>query len=264
MFQLTNIFLLCIGVWQVSALSGGRNSIVGEFPAFVGIVLPTTNQLCGASILNQNHVLTAANCMLTNNFLLWAPNQISVMSGSNTINFGLPRIQVQAIYVHPQFNPFTFTNDIAVVRTQTDFNFPQVTVPLVAPTEISARIAFDSQNCVVAAWNTGNNFQQALNVPIINRDQCNGLPINFGRITESMLCAGVLTTGSGVCPINMGGSLYCNGRLEGVLSSGFSCGTQANNPGVYTQVRFYIPWIEEQMRRQDIPPANVSPIERLP
>ena len=98
----------------------------------------------------------------------------------------------------------------------------------------------------------------------MNRDQCNGLAVNFGRITETMICAGALTTGNGMCAFNRGGSLYCNGRLEGVLSSGFSCGTIANNPGVYTQTRFYSEWIEAQMRRQDIPPANVSPIERLP
>lgn len=86
----------------------------------------------------------------------------------------------------------------------------------------------------------------------------------FGRITETMICAGTITTGSGVCPINIGGALYCNDRLEGVLSSGFSCGTVANTPGVYTQVRYFVPWIQEQVRRQDIPAANVSPIETLP
>lgn len=124
--------------------------------------------------------------------------------------------------------------------------------------------AFDTQSCIVAAWNTGNNLQQALAVPIINRDQCNALPLYFGRISESMMCAGIVGTGSGVCTINQGAGLYCNNRLEGVLSSGFSCGTIANSPGVYTQVRFYLPWIEQQIRRQDIPPSNVSPIERLP
>lgn len=99
-----------------------------------------------------------------------------------------------------------------------------------------------------------------------------------------MICAGVTTTGSGVCAINRGAALYCNNRLEGVLSTGFSCGTVTNTPGVYSQVfigfffliltmwfisnlsqvRYYLNWIEEQVRRQDIPPSNVSPIERMP
>ena len=100
-----------------------------------------------------------------------------------------------------------------------------------------------------------------------------------------MLCAGLITTGAGVCQGNRGAGLYCNGLLEGILSSGFGtffkfysikanfvkqieifplgCGA-ANNPGVYSQTRYYLPWIQEQVRRQDIPPQNVSPIQRLP
>lgn len=140
MFYLAKFFVFCLALWQASALTGGRNANLGEFPGFAGIVLPTNNQICGASIFNRNHVLTVANCMLNANNLLLAPNQITILSGSNTINFNLPRIQVQAIYVHPQYNPFTFENDIAVVRTQTDFIFPQVPTPLVAPVDISTRI----------------------------------------------------------------------------------------------------------------------------
>jgi trypsin len=140
MLNSINIFFLSLAVWQASALAGGRNSNQGEYPGFVGIVLPTSNQVCGASIFNRNHVLTVANCMLNANNMLLAPNQISIIAGDNTINFGRPRTQVQAIYVHPQYNPFTFENDIAVVRTQTDFNFPQVPTPLVAPIYISTRI----------------------------------------------------------------------------------------------------------------------------
>lgn len=117
-----------------------RNTIVGEFPSFVGIVLPIGNQVCGAAILNPNHVLTVANCMLNANNLLLAPNQISILFGANVINFNNPRIQVQAIYVHPQYSPFTFANDIAVVRSMTDFNFPIAPVPLTAITDISTRI----------------------------------------------------------------------------------------------------------------------------
>jgi trypsin len=140
MIQLTKVFILCLAAWQVTALAGGRNAVVGEFPSFVGIVLPISSQICGASIFNRNHVLTAANCMLSNNNLLLSPNQLSIIHGSLTINFNLPRIGVQAIYVHPQYNPFTFENDVAVVRTTSDFIFPQVAVPIVAPAFVSERI----------------------------------------------------------------------------------------------------------------------------
>lgn len=114
MLQIIKVVLICLGAWQASALTGGRNAALGEFPAFVGIVLPAASQICGASIINQNHVLTVANCMLNANNLLLAPNQISIMSGTININFNLPRTQVQAIYVHPQYNPFTFENDVRI------------------------------------------------------------------------------------------------------------------------------------------------------
>lgn len=137
---LPKTLVLCLAVLQVSALSGGRSSNVGEFPGFVGIVMPTNTQVCGGTIFNRNHVLTVANCMLNANNLLLAPNQISILSGENNIDYGRSRMPVRAIYVHPQFNPFTFENDIAVVQTQFDFDFPRVPTPLVAPVQISSRI----------------------------------------------------------------------------------------------------------------------------
>lgn len=78
--------------------------------------------------------------MLTNTLLLIAPAQLSIMFGTNTVNFNNPRIQVQAIYVHQQYNPFTYANDIAVIRTQTNFNFPLIPIPLVATVPMSSRI----------------------------------------------------------------------------------------------------------------------------
>lgn len=78
--------------------------------------------------------------MLNANQLLLPTNQISILSGTNIINLNNPRIQVQAIYVHPQYNPFTFANDIAVVRTATNFNFPLAPIPLTGIAEVTTRI----------------------------------------------------------------------------------------------------------------------------
>lgn len=95
---------------------------------------------------------------------------------------------------------------------------------------------------------------------MINRDTCNALPLNFGRITETMSCVGNLGAGAGVCQHNRGGALFCNGQLSGVLVGGFGCG-QANNPGQYTQPRYYSAWLNEQLVREDVPAAN-TPVTR--
>jgi secreted trypsin-like serine protease len=138
--MLFKLIFLSFAVYQVSGLAGGRNSVVGEFPSLVGVFHSLNNQICGGVIINNRHVLTVANCMLNAQNLLIAATQLSIMSGTNTINFGLPRTPVQAIYVHPQYNPFTFANDIAVVRTINDFNFPVVANPLTLPSVMTEQI----------------------------------------------------------------------------------------------------------------------------
>lgn len=135
------IFVLLLAAYRVSAMVGGANTAVGAYPSLVGVVFALNNQVCGGHVLGVNHVLTVANCLLTApNFVLVAPGQIGIMSSTNTVNFALPRIPAQALYVHPQYNPFTFENDIAVVRMTQNFNFPVVPLPLIAPTIISNRI----------------------------------------------------------------------------------------------------------------------------
>lgn len=264
MMKIKFLILLSLAVWQgANALQGGTNAAIGQFPSFVSIFLPTTTAICGGAILNQNHVLTTTQCMLNPQFLLLPANQVQVLPGSNNINMTAPRTQVFAIYTHPQYNPFNFDNDVAVIRTLTPINFPNTLPVLVAPGILNEQIAFDTQVCVLAAWNRNNNLLQTISPPIVNREQCTELAANQGRITETMICAGVLTAGPGVCIPNVGAILYCDGRITGILNSGYGCGA-ANNPGVYMQTRFYQRWITEQMQRQDVPAANSNPLERFP
>ncbi|XP_062557934.1 trypsin, alkaline B-like [Armigeres subalbatus] len=100
-------------------VSGGTNSVLGQFPSVVAVGVPTpANAFCGGVILNENHVLTVARCVLTPQSALLYPSQITIMSGVLQLNFAAPRIEVSAVYVHPQYNPFTFANNLAVLRTK--------------------------------------------------------------------------------------------------------------------------------------------------
>ncbi|XP_055616971.1 trypsin-like [Toxorhynchites rutilus septentrionalis] len=243
-------------------ISGGSNAVLGQFPSVVAVVVPQPiNAFCGGIILNQNHVLTAARCVLTAQNLLLFPNQVTIAAGTLQLNFATPRITVSAIYVHPAYNPFTFANNLAVLRATSNFIPPEVPVPNIAFAIPNEDIAHDGMPCQVAGWNnaTNNPVQQFINVPILNRDTCNAVPLHLTRIGESMVCAGSVAAGPGVCASNMGTGLFCEGRATGILSTGFGCG-QANNPGVYTQIRFYTEWIQQQFERQDVPQGGLSPI----
>ncbi|XP_053666425.1 trypsin-like [Anopheles marshallii] len=244
-------------------IAGGTNAVNGQFPSIVAVGLPAppNNAFCGGVILNENHVLTSARCVLTPQHTLLFTNQLNILSGMLQLNFGAPRIGISAVYVHPQYNPFTYEHNIAVLRTSSNFFPPVVPVPNLDFALFYEEIPFDGQACQVVGWNNGTAtpMQQFINAPILNRDTCNGLAVHLGNIRESMVCAGGTNAGPGVCASNLGTGLFCDGRLAGILSTGLGCG-QANNPGVYAQIRFYLPWIREQFSRQDIPLGGTSPI----
>lgn len=116
-------------------------------------------------------------------------------------------------------------------------------------------------------------------VPIINRRTCHNLYPN--ALTSSMFCAGYVKGGVDTCQGDSGGPLVCkvNGKPQdsgiflvwfffwiffssihlffffhvgkytvlGATSWGRGCG-DPNSPGVYTNVKNHLQWIQEKMR----------------
>lgn len=56
----------------------------------------------------------------------------------------------------------------------------------------------------------------------------------------------------------MGGGLFCNNQLAGILSFGIGCGA-ANTPGVYTNIASFNTWINQQFLRNDDPRPGTAP-----
>lgn len=62
-----------------------------------------------------------------------------------------------------------------------------------------------------------------------------------------MICGGNLYQNANApCSGNLGSPLYCDEELTGLLSFGVNCGI-ANDPPVFTQVRFFNRWIDQQI-----------------
>ena len=61
-----------------------------------------------------------------------------------------------------------------------------------------------------------------------------------GDIADSMICAG--EAGKDSCQGDSGGPMTCDGFLCGIVSWGYGC-ADANYPGVYTEVSYFVDWI---------------------
>lgn len=217
--------------------------------------------------MNVNHVVTAARCVFNIQTHLIAANLVTVRSGVVDLATNPPRVNVVAIFPHPQYNPFTNQNNVAVLRVANNFQFPAGGNPALAAANMAEIIIPDAENCRVSGWNPTNVqpnpiLQALINVPVMNRDICNTVAVHMGRVGESMLCAGNVAPNIGVCPATQGGGLICtinnNNLFVGVLTGGFGCGA-ANSPGIYTQVRVHRQWILQQFNRNDVPAAGPTP-----
>lgn len=200
-------------------------------------------------------------------FTLINPVWLRVIAGDVNLVSRTIRREVRNVthlFVHPNYNRVTSNNDLAVIRV--DSSYPEFH-NTIEPALISAVIFPDNTDCLYAGWGADsitvgaplNPIQRMIPAPIVPITQCNAANMHANRVLSTIFCAGFFhAIASTVCQGNIGGGLYCNGLLAGVLTFGLSCGA-ANNPGVYMDIRQYRSWIESQFARTDNPVPGWAP-----
>lgn len=86
---------------------------------------------------------------------------------------------------------------------------------------------------------------QTVSLTVWNQSDC---LVSYGsKITDRMFCAGDNLGRYDSCGGDSGGPLVYNKIQIGIVSWGTVCG-KAKYPGVYTDVRKFLPWIKEHLR----------------
>ncbi|XP_052431872.1 chymotrypsin-like protease CTRL-1 [Carassius gibelio] len=227
-----------------SRIVNGQNAISGSWPWQVSLQKANGFHFCGGSLINENWVLTSAQCAVV-------VNSDRVILGEHNRGSNDEPIQIEIVSKvirHPLFNRATFNNDIALLKLSSPVTFTPRISPVCLP-ESNARIV-PGTRCFTTGWGQTASTSSPLVLqqtvtPIISLALCRQT-WGQNRITDAMICAG--STGSSSCQGDTGGPLVCESSgvwtLVGSVSHERST-CDPRFPAVFTNISQLRSWINE-------------------
>jgi len=225
----------------------------GEIKYQAALIKPSGFNFCGGTLIKQGWVLTAGHCTVGLN-----PSGVRIVLGTIDLKRG-DNLEYKVKKIHKyDYNSATKQGDLSLMELEDkpfqgrieseERNMKAVELP---------NTEFDptGRTCTVSGWGrlaSGGwekpKYLQRVDVLIPSNGVCaqmlpDNLPLD--RFTDSMICAGGKDRDA--CQGDSGGPLVCTNDdgtkfITGIVSWGVGCATEGV-PGVYTNVRKYVTWI---------------------
>ncbi|TNM94078.1 hypothetical protein fugu_002254 [Takifugu bimaculatus] len=262
--------------YREKRIVGGDEAEVASAPWQVMLYKRSPQELlCGASLISNEWVLTAAHCIL---YPPWNKNfsasDILVRLGKhNRAKFeqGIEKIMVvDRIIVHPKYNwKENLNRDIALLHLRRSIPFSNVIHPICLPDKKVARMLMTTgfkgrvtgwgnlkESFNPTARNLPTNLQQ-IHLPIAEEDVCRSS--TSIRITDNMFCAGYKPEDNkrgDACEGDSGGPFVMKHPEEnrwyqmGIVSWGEGCDRDGKY-GFYTHVFRMTKWMRKVIEQSD-------------
>ncbi|XP_015276328.1 PREDICTED: transmembrane protease serine 9 [Gekko japonicus] len=244
----------CTSTAQVgiqSQIVGGSGAARGEWPWQVSLWLRRKEHKCGAVVIGERWLLSAAHC-----FDIYSDPKMWVAILGTPFLSGLDgRVErIFHIHRHPFYNVYTLDYDVALLELAFPLRYTSTIRPICIPD--SSHVFSEGVRCFITGWGStkegglmSKHLQKAA-VNLIGEQDCKKFyPI---QISGRMVCAGFLQGTVDSCSGDAGGPLACkepSGRwfLAGVTSWGYGC-ARPFFPGVYTRVTAVRGWIGQHLK----------------
>jgi len=237
-----------LGKWIEPRIVGGEDANRGEFPHMIQLQYGDSH-MCGASLIKQDYVLTAAHCVVGQ-----SPNTLKVVAGQHSLNGddGTEQIgEIENIIVHPKYGSAGYDYDIAVLKLKNPFTFNDNVEKIELYTQTDVPKGVKAQTSGWGRLTAGGpipDILQKLTVNLYEDSVCNGA---YGStFTSNMVCAGNIDGGHCVCNGDSGSPLYIEEggkKLQiGIVSWGNPCANKGY-PAAYTEVGSFIKFVQENV-----------------
>ncbi|XP_052103462.1 trypsin-like [Mytilus californianus] len=233
----------------VSRIVNGTEAVEHSWPWQIQLRLSGEHK-CGASIINENWVVTASHCFFFDEDIThWKAYAGKHNKDGNDPTQEARNITKRIRYEITGNNPLD--GDISLLKLDSPLRFTEAVMPVCLPSR-ETRV---SDSCCVTGWGDvqGTGFADKLKqteMPFVDKENCSKVAALKDHLTNNMICAGFPEGGRDACQGDSGGPFVCqignHWELHGIVSWGLGC-AEANMPGVYTNVYTFNKWIQDQI-----------------
>ncbi|KAF2882838.1 hypothetical protein ILUMI_23350 [Ignelater luminosus] len=252
-----------------------QDTYEGAFPWHAALHYARGNDLvyiCGSSLVSKYHVLTAAHCVaLQNSQQILNPKHLVVYLGKYYLRqFSRPAVQdrpVSEIILHPQYNPQTYANDIALVKFTAAAAITDYVRPICLwQDSLDFSSVLNKQGNVVG-WGfdkTGKATEQLVQtkMSVVSQETCTSFSNFYYQFISSSTYCSKFKDGTSTCNGDSGSGMVfptansnrqnARWQLRGLVSISIALQTQfkcdISHYAVFTDIAKYLDWIRKSMK----------------
>ena len=248
------------GLHAQERIVNGFDADLHEYPWQAALVNASGGGYCGASVISNQWILTAAHCLEGED-----ASSVFVRVGSeDAYADGGITYAASEIFVHPDYEDVSSGSDIALIKLSDTLKFTHKVQPIGLMRPDQSDLEAVGVVALASGWGSlyedgpTSSILQAVELPIVANDvacgaaqdaQGNSGAYSCDEVDATMICAGYVGEGEkDACQGDSGGPLVVRNAddtdwlLAGATSWGIGC-ADPDYPGIWARVSYFYDWV---------------------